>query len=163
MTRRHRRVRGRGQSLVEFTLIVPIMLTFVGATLDFARVFQAWITLQGATRDAAEYAATNATDASSAQSDAQRTVCEETRGLNGFQAGPGIPPSSIDNCTSPNVAVTAWNRSTSAPGAGATTPVASVTVHAQLAFAMLFPYPFLERGTWTLSSDQSYSIIQNRS
>lgn len=162
MTRRRRRVRVRGQSLAEFVLIVPFMLTFFGASLDFARVFQAWITLQGATRDATEYAASRATDASTAQSEARRVVCTQTQGLGSFVAGPGSPPSSIENCLNPSVAVTAWELSTTAPGGTDSTPVASVTVRATMTFGMLFPYPFLERGAWTLSSDQSYSIIQGR-
>jgi TadE-like protein len=43
-----------GQSLVEFTLIVPIMLILFIAIADFGRIFSAMITIEAATRDAAE-------------------------------------------------------------------------------------------------------------
>ena len=49
--------RSRGQSLVEFALIVPILLTLFVAIADFGRIFQAGIAIEAATRDAAEAAA----------------------------------------------------------------------------------------------------------
>jgi Flp pilus assembly protein TadG len=157
MPRPMQRRKGRGQALLEFALVAPIMLTFLGASLDLARVFQAWITLQSSTRDAAEYAASAAIDAATAQSGARRIVCTETQYLSGFQAG-----ATVAECANPTVAVTAWSRSGTAPGATADTPLASVTVTASIGFSMLFPYPFLANGTWTLSASQSYAIIQGR-
>jgi Flp pilus assembly protein TadG len=156
-------IRARGQSLTEFALILPLLLTFVGATIDFARLYQGWITLEGATRDAAEFAATYSPDAATAQSDARRVVCNQTRNLPGFQRGAGVPPASIDACTSPTVTVTSFSVSTTAPGATDRFPLGSATVRATVPFQTLFPYPFLAQGTWTLSSTQSYSIIQGRS
>jgi hypothetical protein len=44
----------RGQSLVEFSLILPILLFLVVGIADFGRVFAAVITMEGTTRDAAE-------------------------------------------------------------------------------------------------------------
>jgi len=38
-----RRSRSRGQSLTEFALLLPLMIGFLGMTLDFARVYQAWM------------------------------------------------------------------------------------------------------------------------
>ena len=49
--------RGRGQSLAEFALILPVMLAIMGMGVDFARLFFAWIDLESATRDAAQYVA----------------------------------------------------------------------------------------------------------
>jgi Flp pilus assembly protein TadG len=53
---RHRR-RSRGQSIVEFALILPIFLVFVAAALDLGRVFYANITLNNAAREGAFLAA----------------------------------------------------------------------------------------------------------
>lgn len=50
--------RRRGQTLVEFALIVPIILLLVLGLIDFARVFQAYLTLQNAAREAGRYAVT---------------------------------------------------------------------------------------------------------
>lgn len=48
------RPRTAGQSLVEFALVVPILLVLFIAIADFGRIFAAMITLEAATRDAAE-------------------------------------------------------------------------------------------------------------
>jgi PKD repeat protein len=58
ITRRHRRrPRSRGQSLVEFALILPIMMVLLAAVLDLGRVFYATITLNNAAREGAFQAA----------------------------------------------------------------------------------------------------------
>jgi len=54
---RHLQTRTRGQSLVEFALILPIFLMFVAAALDLGRVIYANITLSNAAREGAMYAA----------------------------------------------------------------------------------------------------------
>lgn len=159
MSRSPRTLPKRGQSLVEFALILPILLTMVGAAVDIARLYQGWITLEGATRDAAEYAATKDTTSTAALSSAKTIICTQTATLPGFVAPPGNPTS----CTSPAVTVTSFNVSTTATGASTTYPIASVTVTATLPFRTFFGYPlFTQNGAWTLSSTQSYSIIQGR-
>jgi hypothetical protein len=45
----------RGQSMVEFALILPLFLFLALAIVDFARVFSAAITLESAAREAADY------------------------------------------------------------------------------------------------------------
>jgi Flp pilus assembly protein TadG len=153
------RAKSRGQSLVEFALILPILLTLFGATVDVARVYQAWNVLESATRDAAEYAATNDTTSATATIDAVRVVCTETAGLPGYRAQ-GTPP----NCSSPTVAISSFRLSTDpTQGASTTYPVVTVKVVATLPFTTLFPYPlFTQGGAWTLQSTQSYSIVQGR-
>jgi PKD repeat protein len=51
---------GRGQSLVEFALIVPILLLIVMGGIDFGRVFLGWVALNNTARVAANYAGSNA-------------------------------------------------------------------------------------------------------
>jgi len=55
------RTGGLGQSLVEFSLTVPMVLLMVLFGLDFGRVFLGWVTLNQAAREAANYAAMNPT------------------------------------------------------------------------------------------------------
>lgn len=57
LQRRRRQPRSRGQSLVEFAIILPIMLLFLAAVLDLGRVFYATITLNNAAREGAFQAA----------------------------------------------------------------------------------------------------------
>jgi hypothetical protein len=47
----------RGQSLVEFALVLPLLLILLLGVADFGRIFAAAITQEAATRDAAETAA----------------------------------------------------------------------------------------------------------
>ena len=43
----------KGQSMVEFALIIPIFILLLFATLDFGRVFHAYFTIDHAGREAA--------------------------------------------------------------------------------------------------------------
>jgi PKD repeat protein len=54
------RSRTRGQSLVEFALILPILLLLTLIAVDFGRVYLGWINLQNMTRIAANYASDHA-------------------------------------------------------------------------------------------------------
>ena len=54
---RHR----RGQSLVEFAIVLPILLLLTVVALDFGRVYLGWINLQSMSRIAANLAANNPT------------------------------------------------------------------------------------------------------
>jgi PKD repeat protein len=56
---RHRRERSRGQSLVEFALVLPILLFLTLTALDFGRVYLGYINLQNMARIAANFAANN--------------------------------------------------------------------------------------------------------
>ena len=55
------RRRTRGQSLVEFALVLPILLLLVLAAVDFGRVYLGYVNLQSLARIAANYAANNPT------------------------------------------------------------------------------------------------------
>ena len=48
----------RGQTLVEFALTLPILLLLMFGVIEFARIFQAWVTLQNAARTATRFAST---------------------------------------------------------------------------------------------------------
>lgn len=47
----------RGQSLVEFALVLPVLLLLTLTALDFGRIYLGWINLQNMTRIAANFAA----------------------------------------------------------------------------------------------------------
>jgi Flp pilus assembly protein TadG len=157
--RRYMRTYRRGQSLVEFALILPILLTLTGAAIDVSRVYAGWVTLEAATRDAAEQVATDTTvtSQSAAASSAKTIVCSQLASTAGFVAPPGNPT----NCSAPTVAVT-WASTTAAPGT-TRNPMVTVTVTTSLPFRTLFAYPlFTQNGAWTLGSNHMYSILQGR-
>ncbi len=162
---RARRPRNRtsGQSIAEFALVLPVMLAFLGMAIDFARVYQVWITLESATRDAAESAATSATTSAEALDIAQRTICLQAQTVPGFTLGSSPSPDDVELCVSPSVAVVAFDLSTTAPGASARYPLGSVTVEARLPFSPALAYPYITQdGAWTISTSASFSIIQGR-
>src|SRR5436190_23762977 len=59
---RHLRSRTRGQSLIEFALILPVFLMFFAAILDLGRVAAAQIAIANAAREGAFQAAQTPTD-----------------------------------------------------------------------------------------------------
>lgn len=146
----------RGQSLVEMALILPFLLAFAGGATDLSRAYAAWLTIESATRNAAEFVATNSADATAAATDATRIVCLEATGVPGFTPGTGADPN--ETCTAPMVTVVSFSLSTVASG----DPIGTAHVRATLPFDTLFPYPFLPAGGWTLSADATYSVLQGR-
>jgi Flp pilus assembly protein TadG len=51
----------RGQSLVEFALVIPVFLLLLFALVDFGRGFQAWIEVTNAAREGARVGAVHGT------------------------------------------------------------------------------------------------------
>lgn len=54
----HRRT--RGQALVEFALILPVLLLILMVLIEVARLFSAWLIVENSAREAARYAVTGA-------------------------------------------------------------------------------------------------------
>jgi Flp pilus assembly protein TadG len=146
----------RGQSMVEMALILPFLLAFAGGATDFARAYQASLTLESGVRNAAEYVATNSLNASAAATDARRVVCLEATVVPGFT--PGTGPNPNDNCTAPVVTISGFSVTTVASG----DQMGSVHVRATLPFNTLVPYPFLPHDGWTLQADTTYSVLRGR-
>jgi hypothetical protein len=150
----------RGQSLVEMALLLPFLLGFAGAATDFARAYQASITLESGVRNAAEFVALNSADSTNASADALRVVCLESTNIPGFETGTGPDPD--EACLAPDVTVATFDVSTTAPGATVKYPIGTARVEASVVFDTLLPYPFLPEGGWTLSADATYSVVRGR-
>jgi Flp pilus assembly protein TadG len=146
----------RGQSLVELALILPFLLAFAGGATDMARAYQAWLTIDSAVRNAAEYVATNSANATAAAADAKRIVCLESMDAPGFTPGTVAPVN--EKCVAPAVTLPAYSVVTIAAG----DQMGTAHVHATLLFDTLFPYPFIPSGGWTLSADATYSVLRGR-
>ena len=61
MTRSRKR-RERGQALVEFAMIAPLLVILIFGFVDAARLYQAWVTVQGAAREGARFGVTGRDD-----------------------------------------------------------------------------------------------------
>jgi Flp pilus assembly protein TadG len=150
----------RGQAVVEFAIILPVFLALVGATTDVARVYSAWIGVQSAARNAAEYLATNPPTANvttaNAGAIAAARVSDELPSLGSFTSV------AVITCTGPEVQVT-YSSSPTATGASTKYPLGSATVNACLPFRPLFNYPFItQNGAWSLRVGATYQVLQNR-
>lgn len=69
--------RGRGQSLTEMALIMPVLLLMIFAIIEGARVFQAWLTVENSARAAARYAVTGEYDPSHCLSGCSSTADQD--------------------------------------------------------------------------------------
>ena len=114
----------RGQSLVEFALVLPMLLVLLMGVADFGRVFAAAITMEATTRNAAEAAGQEyvqimrnkpggltSQDYERLHEIALYSLCQETAVLpNRAFVGPATPPplsgTTVDNpCSMPAAAV----------------------------------------------------------
>jgi len=143
-------------------LILPFLLAFAGGATDLARAYQAWLTIESAGRNAAEYVATNSADAATALTNAKQLVCQESQNVPGFTKGAGSGITAIKNCTAPITTVPSFTISTVQTGASAANPIATAHVRVKLAFNTLFPYPFVPHGGWTLTVDTTYAVVRGR-
>ncbi|PJF23230.1 MAG: hypothetical protein CUN56_01965 [Phototrophicales bacterium] len=65
-----RKLKHKGQTLAEFALTLPILLLLVFGVVEFGRLFQAWVTIQNAAREATRYTTTG-------QYDEEKYILEE--------------------------------------------------------------------------------------
>ena len=78
--------RERGQSLVEFVLLLPVLLIILAGVLDLGRMYYIWVALTDAAGEGAAYAAISPTD----QDETKKRAQEASTGL------VTIEPSMID-------------------------------------------------------------------
>jgi Flp pilus assembly protein TadG len=90
----------RGQSLVEFAMVAPLVLVLLFAIVDFGRAFQSWITVTNAAREGARLAATGAT-----QQDVVARVQTAASGLSPALAGNQITVTNAQGTTGTSVTV----------------------------------------------------------
>jgi Flp pilus assembly protein TadG len=147
----------RGQALVELAAVLPLLLAFAGIIVDFGRAYAAQVSLESATRAAAEYVAGYTTSEGAALTEARAMICGEMDGVIGYVAG-----DTPATCVQPDVDITSYSRSSTAPGATSFFPLGSVTVEATVPFEMLMHWPWLDEGTWTLRAEESFQVLQGR-
>jgi Flp pilus assembly protein TadG len=116
--------RRRGQSVVEFALVLPIFLALLLMAVDFGRLFFTYIQVSNAAREAAAYGATQPTDTVGMQA---RAVQEKNTQTQGESA---IDPI-VASCA--NQAGTTITCSSAPGGAGAGNTL-TVTVHQPFRF-----------------------------
>jgi Flp pilus assembly protein TadG len=173
--------KSKGQSVVEFALVLPVLLTMVGATLDLARVYALWVKLEAATRDAAQYVATDpgyttsggyfdATDTTNycavppfatactgpTSTDAKKVMDQEMNAS--FSKA-----SDQTTCSSPTTWAQLTTSTSLTSGGSASYPVATAVVTSCIRFRALFSYPFFtQNGYWVVRVTRTYNVIVGR-
>ena len=164
--------------MAEFALVLPIMLALLGMGVDYARLFFAWIDLESATRDAAQYVASDPNflangsgyydsndstnycssyPCSSAPTTDAKTVMDAATGKTFTKS------SSQSSCSTPTVWATLASPDTSvASGGNSQYPVAKAQVTACFPFQMFVSWPWLKNGTWIVRADRTISTIVGR-
>jgi len=167
---RHRATgRTMGQSVVEFAIVLPVLLAFVGVVIDVSRLYQAWINLESGTRDAAQYIATSGgtsdtTDSLYSPAGANQAANNSAavRILNGATGGTFTASSSLGSCSQATV-TTQMQYYTSTNGGTTAFPAGRATVTTCLPFRTLFAYPFLTiNGAWKLGSTKEFTTLVGR-
>jgi len=97
-----RLIASRGQSLVEFALVVPLMLIVLLAVLDFARIYTTMLSVESAAREAADYGTTLGAGKWAAPMDAtvpemERRACVASRNLPDYRDPDGNPATGCAN------------------------------------------------------------------
>jgi Flp pilus assembly protein TadG len=101
--------RSRGQSLVEFALVLPVLAIMLLAIVDLSRVFTSMMTVESAAREAADYGAWQSvnwqgdptdTDSNRYKTEAgmRARACTASNNLVGFEG-------SLSDCTNPAIAI----------------------------------------------------------
>jgi len=180
-TRATARTRSLGQSVVEFALVLPVALTIVGATLDLARVYSVWSQLETATRDAAQYVASDpgyattggyfdSTDTANYCADPPfTTACTgptstDAKSVLDTETGRTFSKSATQtDCNSPTVWATLTTSTSASDGGSNAYPVATAVVTACMRFRALFSYPFFTQGgDWIIRTQRTYVVIVGR-
>ena len=78
--------RERGQALVEFALVLPVLLVLLCGIIDFGWLYYNQITLNNAAREGARYAAVHYDPARDWQEEAQARMISGMAGVNGAAA-----------------------------------------------------------------------------
>ena len=140
--------RSRGQSLVEFALILPVFIMFFGAVLDLGRIAAGRLTIANASREGAFQAAQTPASYSANQScplgaTTNLVVCRVL--LEAKNSVVTIQPTDITLACTPSCAPALGNR-------------VSVTVKGQLTLLMPFMAPLLGGQTLTFSSTSTTQV-----
>ena len=163
-----RRERSRGQSLVEFSVVLPVLLALTGVVIDASRVYQAWTNLESATRDAAQYLATSNRDPYSpdhtwagSDADAKAQFIVEKGTGESFSISP--TSGTLADCSAPQITTTYVTDTSWELGGSAAFPLSTATVKVCMPFQTIFAYPFLTTdGVWMLGSEREITVLVGR-
>ncbi len=117
--------RSRGQAVVEFALVVPVLVLLLLITIDFGRAFFTYVQVNNAAREGAAYGAAQPTDTSGITTRAQQEInAQAQKGENPLSVG--SPTCALPSGTTIDCAI--------APGGGGTGNTITVAVSENFSF-----------------------------
>lgn len=169
----------RGQSLVEFTLVLPVMLILLLGIIDLARIYTTMLSVESAAREAADYGTTlgagkwqSPTPADLTVAEMQRRACVASSNLTDYADPDGDP--NVGGCSNPSFSYCVRTSMAGPcgaldPAAGCEDPLRSppciITVTLTYDFHMLAPLNFQFMGveygvpsTISFSRDSSFAM-----
>lgn len=158
----------RGQSLVEFSVVLPVLLAIVGIVIDASRLYSAWTNLESATRDAAQYLAKSSVDPLSEDYtteglDSDTKAIYLLNGATGVSFTRSETQGTLTDCDQPQLTTTFATDPALSGGGSSAYPASTATVRVCMRFQTMFPYPFLgDGGSFTLSSEREMTLIVGR-
>lgn len=128
----------RGQSLVEFALILPVLILVAVAVGDFGRIYASMIALESATREAADYGAFDednwdGTRDAAALQEMQRRACIAASSMPGYVSAPAPT-----YCTNPSFRFDPYTEFTADYGQG---PIRVVVARGTFTFRTAVSFP----------------------
>ena len=105
---RGRETRTRGQAVLEFALVAPVLMVLALGVVDFGRVYASAVTVEAAAREAADFGSWHLNE-SDWQSEARRRACSAALPLDGYVGAD-------DGATCSNPAVELFSNETTASG-----------------------------------------------
>ena len=151
----------RGQSMVEFALIVPVLMLLALAIGDFARYYSAAIAIESASREAADYGGFSASNWSApnvpiTEEEMRERACTAASSVSGYQGDP-VGTANM-TCTNPGFAYVLETP----PGItdcsdNVNDPPCQVTVTLTFQFDLNMPLPFLQ-SSYTFTRDSTFAI-----
>ena len=157
----------RGQSLVEFALVLPFLLMLVLAIGDFSRWYSTAIAIESAAREAADYGAFKpsrwegdpldpASNYAKTLAEMKKIACTSASTLSGYE---GDPVGTVGmSCTNPDVeGASAIVLSGTGCENAAQDPPCQVTVTLQYRFDLFIPTPLFAPSI-TFSRDATFAV-----
>jgi Flp pilus assembly protein TadG len=134
-----RRFGQSGQSIVEFGMVSIVFFFLVFGIIDFARMFQSWVTVQHAAREGARYAVTGQISCVGTPDDRDACIVEKAKAATAGLTGGGLGGTAV------TVTYTSWQYPSYAdPGLAGDSGAACDAIEVDVEYTHTFALPVLQ-------------------
>jgi Flp pilus assembly protein TadG len=152
-----------GSGMVEYAIVFVLLMTMILGMIDFGRALYSYHFLSNVTREATRWAAVNGADCGAPP--AGDNSCNGQGYMNNGTASNTNIQTYVTNHTPPGIDTTkitttvTWPINTDSPAVCSTTPKSpGCTVQVQTSYVFSFLFPWVHKGTLTMSSTSDMII-----